>query len=212
MPEWLSMTTLVDAAGIAGFILSLSLAVSQLWAKRLRIKASDGVLVKAHYAHDLVFLHVCLYNRTDLPFSLIDIHVNAGRGHRNVPIEKTVRTYCSKGGNGKLPVGPVVLSREFPVRFDSYAAEVFLLEVGYQHIDMKFLRLDDSLHSQAEHPRRRFPQIHMPCKRPPRLRLKLRTSRGRLSVPVQIVSVQGREWLETYAAQKAGYKEKILFP
>ena len=212
MPKWLSITTLVDAAGIAGFVLSLALAISQLWANRLRIKASEGTLVKANYAPNSVFLHVCLYNRTNLPFSLIDVHINAGRGHRNVPVDRTVRTYCSKGGDNKFPVGPVVLSRAFPVRFDSYAAEVFLLEVGCQHIDTRFLRQIDPSGSQVGHPHSRFPRIHRPCKRPPQLRLDLHTSRGRISVPVRIDSVQGREWLEAYAVQKAGYEEKILFP
>ena len=212
MPKWLSIATLVDAAGIAGFVLSLTLAISQLWANRLRIKASEGTLINAKYAPNSVFLHVCLHNRTNLPFSLIDVHIDAGRGHRNVPIDRTVRTYCSKGGPNKFPVGPVVLSRSFPVRFDSYAAEVFLLEVGCQHIDTQFLRQLDPSRSQAEYPHRRFLQIHKLCRRPPQLRLNLNTSRGRISVPVQIASVQGWEWLEAYAVQKAGYEEKILFP
>lgn len=212
MLEWLTVANLVDAAGISGFVLSLVLAISQLWANRLRVKSANGVLIETDRARNSIFLYVCLYNRTNIPFSLIDIHIDAGRDHRNISVERTVRTYCSKGVAGKkFPAGPVVLSREFPARFDSYAAEVFLLEVHRQHIDMKLLRQDAQARNQTEHPRRQSPQIRMLYKRQPPLWLKLRTSRGRLSVPVQIESVQGWEWLEEYAVQKAGHEEKILF-
>lgn len=212
MFEWLTTAKLVDTAGIAGFVLSLILALSQLWANRLQVKSATGVLIETDRVRDSIFLYVCLYNGTNIPFSLLDIHINAGRNHKNISVERTVRTYYSKGVAGKkAPAGPVVLSREFPVRFDSYAAEVFLLEVHRQHIDMKLLRQDAQICSQAEHLHRRFPQIRTLCKHQPLLRLKLRTSRGRLSVPVRIESVQGWEWLEEYAVQKAGYEEKILF-
>ena len=203
---------LVDAAGIAGFVLSLILALSQLWANRLRVKSADGVLIETDRARNSIFLYICLYNRTNIPFSLIDIHIDAGRAYRNIPVERTVRTYYSKGVAGKkAPAGPVVLSRAFPVRFDSYAAESFLLEVHRQHIDMKLLHQDAQARSQTERSHGQFHQIRMLCKRQPLLRLKLRTSRGHLSVPVQIESVQGWDWLEEYAVQKAGYEEKISF-
>lgn len=212
IPDWITVANLVDAAGIAGFVLSFILAVFQIWANRLRVSATDCVLVETDYSRDSVFLYICLYNKTNLPFSLIDAHINAGHDYRNIPVEKTVRTYCSEGGDKKAPVGPVVLSRAFPVRFDSYAAEVFLLEVSRQHIDMKSLHPVDPARNPAEHPHKRCHQIRMLCRRQPLLRLKLHTSRGRLSVPFQIGSVQGRAWLDMYAVRKAGYEEKILFP
>lgn len=213
MPAWLTVENLVDAAGIAGFVLSLALAISQLWSNRLRIQATAGTVVETDRVRDAIFLYVCLYNRTNLPFSLLDVHMDAGRGYRNIPIERTVRTYYSQGEAGKkAPAGPVVLSREFPVRFDSYAAEAFLLEVCRQHIDMKLLHPDVWACSQAGHPRRQSLQIRRLCKRRPPLRLILHTSRGRISVPIPIESVQGWDWLETYAVQKAGYEEKITFP
>lgn len=212
VPQWFTIRNLVDAAGIAGFFLSLLLAVSQIWANRLRIRGADCVLVEPHSIPGSVFLYVCLFNRTNLPFSLIDIHINAGPGRRNIPIEKTVRTYASSGNAQKAPVEPVVLSQAFPVRFDSYGAEVFLLEVLRQHIDTKSLHPDEPAHSQAGPRRKQFPQIRKLCRRQPRLRLKLRTSRGRFSVTVRIGSVQGWAWLEAYAVQKAGHEGKILFP
>ena len=124
MPEWLTTANLVDAAGIAGFVLSFVLAVSQLWSNRLRVRATAGTLIETDRIRNSVFLHVCLYNKTSLPFSLLDVHVTAGRRCRNIPVERTVRTYYSKGKAGqKAPAGPVVLSREFPVQFDSYRSE-----------------------------------------------------------------------------------------
>lgn len=212
MPEWLTTATLVDAAGIAGFVLSLVLAVSQLWSNRLQIKSASGTVIETDRVRNSVFLYVCLYNRTSIPFSLLDVHINIGRGYRNIPVERTVRTYYSKGEAGKkVPAGPVVLSREFPVRFDAYAAEVFLFEVCRQHIDTKFLHPDASGRSQEEQPHRLSLQIRRLYKRQPLLRLNLHTSRGQLSIPVSIESVQGWEWLETYAVQKAGYEGKISF-
>ena len=212
MFEWLNPAILVDAAGIAGFLLSLTLAIFQFLANRLRVSATNCVLVETAHARDSVFLYVCLYSKTRQPFSLIDVRIDAGRGHSEIPVEKTVRTYRSKGNDSKAPVKPVVLSRAFPVRFDSYAAEAFLLEASRQHIDMKFLHPDAPACSQEGPPHSQSPQTHKPCKHRPQLRLKLRTSRGLLSVPVQIDSVQGWEWLEHYAVQKAGHEEKILFP
>ena len=85
--EWLA-----NVAGVAGFILSLILAVSQLLTNRLKIKASGCVLIETKHVRDSVFLCVCLHNHTNLPFSLIDLHINAGHGYRNVPVEQTIRT------------------------------------------------------------------------------------------------------------------------
>ena len=213
MPEWLTTANLVDAAGIAGFVLSFVLAVSQLWSNRLRVRATAGTLIETDRIRNSVFLHVCLYNKTSLPFSLLDVHVTAGRRCRNIPVERTVRTYYSKGKAGqKAPAGPVVLSREFPVQFDSYAAEVFLLEVCRQHIDTKFLHQAVQACSREEHPHRRSLHIHRLYRHRPLLRLNLHTSRGRLSVPVPISSIQGWDWLDSYAVQKAGHEEKIAFP
>lgn len=211
MLEWLTSVNLVDAAGIAGFFLFLAIAISQLWANRLRISATDCILVETVRARDSAFLYVCLSNKTKQPFSLIDVRIDTGWRHREIPVKKTVRTYLSKGNDNKAPVKPVVLSRAFPVRFDSYAAEVFLLEVPRQCIDMKQFHPDTPAYSQEEPPHSQFPRTHRPCKHRPQIRLKLYTSRGLLSVSVQIASVQGWEWLEQYAVQKAGYEEKILF-
>ena len=212
MPEWLTAKNLVDAAGIAGFLLSLALAISQLWANRLRVSATDCVLVETNRAHDSIFIYTCLYNKTRQPFSLIDVCVVAGKERDEIPVKKNVITYSSKGSDSRAPVKSVVLSRAFPVRFDSYAAEALLLEVPRQRIDMKALHPDDPACSQEELPYTQSLQTHRPYKHRPQLRLMLRTSRGRSSIPVQIASVQGWEWLKKYAVQKAGHEEKILFP
>ena len=205
--EWLA-----NVAGVAGFILSLILAVSQLLTNRLKIKASGCVLIETKHVRDSVFLCVCLHNHTNLPFSLIDLHINAGHGYRNVPVEQTIRTYYSKGDPGKrAPTGPVVLSPAFPVRFDSYAAEVLLLEVLRQNINTKFL-LPDGLDNRGERLHTQFHPFHRLYRRLFPLRLKLRTSRGPISIPVHIESVQGWNWLEKYAVRKAGHEGKILFP
>ena len=208
--EWLAQN-LVGIAGIAGFLLSLFLAVSQFLANRLHIKAERFILIDANEIQDAVFLYVCLYNQTSLPFSLVDVYINAGHNYKHVPIERTVRTYYFKGNPGKrAPAGPVVLSPAFPVKFDSYGAEVFLLEVLRQHIDMQFLRPDSR--NQEESPHKRFSLFRRLYKRlfPPRL--ILRTSRGSISIPVRVESVQGWDWLENYAVQKAGHEGKISFP
>ena len=212
MPKWLTLKNLVDVAGIAGFLMSIILAILQFRANRLRVSAMECTLIETTHARDSVFLYVCLNNKTRQPFSLVDVCIDAGGKLGEIPVKKTVRTY-PKGDPGKrAPTGPVVLSPAFPVRFDSYAAEVFLFEVARQHIDIKSFHLDAPVDSQAELPYRQSPRTHRPCKHRPRIRLKLYTSRGRLSVSAQIASVQGWEWLERYAVQKAGHEEKILFP
>lgn len=204
--EWLA-----SVAGVAGFFLSLILAVSQFLANRLKVKASGCVLIESSRLRESMFLCVCLHNHTNLPFSLVDLHINAGRGYRNVPVEQTVRTYCSAGDPGKkAPIEPVVLSPAFPVRFDSYAAEVLLLEVLRQHIDTRLLLPDNSC-DQVVRPHRQFPQFHRLYKHLFPLRLRLRTSRGQISIPVHVESVQGWGWLEKYAVRKAGHEGKILF-
>lgn len=208
--KWIAANS-VDIAGIAGFALSLILAVSQFIANRLKVKATSCILIDAPEIPGSVFFHVCLYNQTHLPFSLVDIRIDTGHNHKDVPIERTVRTYFFKGEPGrKAPAGPVVLSPAFPVRFDSYAADVLLLEVLRRHIDMKILPPDS--HSQEGLPHKRSLQFHRPCRRLSPLHLRLRTSRGSTSIPVRVESVQGWDWLETYAVQKAGNEGKISFP
>ena len=96
------------------------------------------------------------------------------------------------------------------MRFDSYAADVLLLEVLRQNIDTKLLHPD--CHDQAGLLRRRYLPFRRLCKRLFPIRLMIRTSRGAISIPVRVDSVQGWDWLETYAVHKAGNEGKISFP
>ena len=212
MPEWLTIATLVDAAGIAGFVLSMILAVSQIWANRLAVRVADCILINPKDDSKSIFLYVCLCNKTNLPFSLVGVCIDTGKGFRAVPIERTVRTYSSDGGGNRAAVKPVVLSQAFPVRFDSYAAEVFLFEVLRQHIDVQILHPDGPDRSQEEHLRRQYLQIHRQYRHRHLPHLVLSTSRGRLSIPMPVSSVQDMKWLQTYAVQKAGHEEKLVFP
>lgn len=78
MFEWINPANLADAAGVAGFLLSLALAIFQFLSNRLRVSATNCVFVETVHARDSVFLYVCLYNKTKQPFSLIDVRVDTG--------------------------------------------------------------------------------------------------------------------------------------
>lgn len=210
----ITLSNLVDAAGIAGFALSLFLAIINVWTNRLQIKMSECVLVESDPKRfpNSIFLYVCLVNKTNLPFSLVSVHIDAGKNHSHIPIESTVRTFQAPLTDDKAGVEPVVLSQAFPARFDSYAAEVFLLEVLRQNIDVQSLHPDDPTHNQTGHLHRRFLQIHKLCRHRHLPWLVLNTSRGRRAIPIDVASVQQWEWLRQYAVQKAGHEEKLIFP
>lgn len=207
-----TLDDLVDIAGVAGFILSFCLAVCGLWSNRISILLQDCELISLKEKPDFCFFLVFLCNKTKAPFSLVDIQIDDGTKHDLVPVQRTVFTYRSLGSEEKLPAGPVVLSREFPVRFDSYAAEVLLFPVSRQHIDMKYLHPGDSVHSQAGPLRKRFRVLRRLCTRQPQPRLVLHTSRGRRAIPMQVRSVRGLDRLQEYAVQKAALEEKLVFP
>lgn len=207
MADW------VDIAGVAGFVLSLSIAISQALSNRLRIKAGPFTLIEAYNkAPDSIFLFVCLSNRTKIPFSLTDVYISLGKNGGKVKIERTVRTYRRNETANKLAVKPVVLSQTFPVRFESYASQVFLLEVLRQNIDMKSLRPDAPAHSPKEPIHRPLCRMRNPYTRSLRPRLVLSTSRGRRAIPIYVEEVQNWDWLEAYAVRKAALEEKIVFP
>ena len=201
----------VDVAGVSGFILSLFLAVLKLCSERLKIKTGTFTLIETDRAPNSLFLFGVIENRTSIPFSLVDISVSLGKKYR-IPVEHTVRTYQHHATHDKAEVKPVVLSRAFPVRFDSYAAEPFLLEVSRQHIDMRFLLPpDDSAHNRKEQSRKQSPQTRMRGILQPRPSLVMSTSRGHRVVPLRVSSCKGWDWLELYAVRKAGHEEKIVF-
>lgn len=214
-PEAQSVTnsiSIVDLVGIAGFVLSVILALSQLWKSRLSIKAETFTLIDpGRYVPDSLFIFVCLSNKTSLPFSLIDYQIRLDRS-TTIPIEKTVRTYKSKETKDRLATGPVVLSKAFPVRFDSYASESFLIEVLRRNIDKTLLRPGAPAHSPAELLRKQFLHIRRLCTRQPLPQLVLNTSRGRRVIPIYVESVQNWDWLDKYAVQKAALEGKVSFP
>ena len=206
-----TLDDLVDIAGVAGFILSFCLAVCGLWSNRISILLQDCELISLKEKPDFCFFLVCLCNKTKVPFSLVDIQIDDGTKHDLVPVQRTVFTYRSLGSEEKLPAGPVVLSREFPVRFEPYDAKVFLLELSRPNIDMKLLRLGAPAHNPEG--RGLPPRSHgKPCTHRLPLRLVLNTSRGRRAVPIYVAEVQSLEYLRSYSVQKAALEEKLVFP
>lgn len=200
-----------DIAGVAGLALSLALAVIQLISNKLRIKLERAVLITTHRTSDSLFLFVTLTNKGKEPFSLIDVYLDMGN-KRKVPVERRVRTFSQRATDDKAEVKPVVLSRAFPVRFDSYASEEFLLELLRLNIELKSLLPSDPTQNPMGHLHTLCCQIRMLYTRllPPRL--VLNTSRGRRVIHLQASELKGWDWLELYAVRKAGYENKIIFP
>ena len=209
---WMTRIDWVDAAGIAGFILSLCIAVSQLWKNRLKISLQNCVLIDPKTSGRFTFFLLCLCNKTAVPFSLTDIYIDDGTKNPPVPRQRSIFTYRNLGNEEKLPVGPVVLSQAFPVRFDSYAAEVLLIQVPSQNIDMRYLHPDALSHSQTGPIHKLFLQTRNRYMHRPRPQLVLHTSRGLRVIALDIQSVENMDWLEQYAVQKAASEGKIEFP
>lgn len=207
----ITLDNLVDLAGVAGFVLSLCIAASSLWANRISISLQQCVFITSAHQKDTCFFFVCLSNQTKVPFSLVDVKIDDGTKHKPVSIQRTVFTYRSSGSNTRLPAGPVVLSQAFPVRFDSYAAEILLLPVSRQHIDIRYLHPDGLGHSQTAHLRKQFRALYKRYTHQPQPQLVLHTSRGRRAIPIYVDSVQGMDWLQKYAVQKAALEEKLTF-
>ena len=201
-----------DAAGVAGFGLSMCIAICQLWKNRLKVSLENCVLIDPATSGQFTFFLLCLCNKTAVPFTLTDICIDDASGGPPVPRQKSVFTYKTSGGERKLPVGPVVLSPVFPVRFDSYAAEVLLIQVQSQRINTKYLHPGDSNHSPEGRPCKLRRSICRRYKRQPQPRLILHTSRGRHAVALEIQSLECMDWLEQYAVQKAASQGKIEFP
>lgn len=203
---------MVDIAGVLGFALSVTLAISGIISNRLRLSVGEIILIEANRkAPDSVFLLFTITNRISVPFSLVNAMIRDKCNKTYVSFERTVRTYTCRASNERLAVKPVVLSQAFPVRFEPYDAKVFLLELSRQRIDMKYLRRDVPVHSQAVHPRIQRLK-HKLCTRRLPLRLVLNTSRGRREAPIFVSEVHSWNFLEKYAVQKAAYEEKIVFP
>lgn len=197
LPEW---------SGLAGFALSLTLAVIQWRSSRLRIKAGPVTVMDDRKDFpSSVLLHVCLSNQTNTPFSLVDAGVKAGR-EKAAPVDKTVLSYRTKVDKGPA-VKRVLLSPAFPVRFDSYASQEILLQVPRQHISNALPPQGPfgpaaAAQKQAPHTGRRETRL-------PRLRLILNTSRGRRVIPLRLESVQGLKWLALYADHRAAAEGTI---
>ena len=203
---------LVDIAGVLGFVLSLFLAISKAVSNRLWISAGEMILIDAiPKAPSSLFLLVMLTNRISVPFTLVNVFVRDKKSKIDVPVEKTVRTYTCHPSDGRLAVKPVVLSQEFPARFEPYAAKVFLLELSRQRISTPHLLQGAPARSQEGLPLPLRLLYKLYTHRLP-LRLVLNTSRGRRAIPIAVSSVQNWDFLESYAVQKAAYEEKIVFP
>lgn len=205
-----------DTAGVAGFILSLFLAISQIWKNRLKISIDECIVINRRDTTQHIFFFLRLCNKTSAPFALTDILVDDGTGQGPVRRDTTVFTYNSPGsGSGpdqKLPVGPVVLSSAFPVRFEPYGAEEMLIQVCRQQINSQYLRPGDPEHSPRGRLQSLFRRIYRKCMRLPQPRLVFRTSRGQRAVALYVHSTQPWEWLEKYAVQKGALEEKLVFP
>ena len=203
---------LVDIVGVLGFLLSLMLAISKLVSNRLRISAGDMVLIDANQkAKNSLFILVTLTNKISIPFTVTGVSIRNKTNHVETQIEKTVRTYTRRANDAKLAVKPVVLSQEFPARFEPYDAKVFLFELSRQRIDSKLLLRDVPVHSPAGLPLLRRFQHKLYIHQLP-FRLVLNTSRGRRAIPIVVSEVRDWDFLESFAVQKAAYEEKILFP
>ena len=204
-----------DTAGVAGFILSLFLAISQIWKNRLKISIDECIVINHKEASQHIFFFLRLCNKTSAPFTLTDILVDDGTGQGPVRRDTTVFTYNSLGSGAgpdqKLPVGPVVLSPAFPVRFEPYGAEEMLIQVRRQQINSLYLRPGDPEHSPRGRLQSLFHRIHRRCMRLPQPRLVFRTSRGQRAVDLYVQSTQSWEWLETYAVQRGALEEKLVF-
>ena len=203
---------LTDAAGVAAFALSLTLAVLQIRSSLLRLKVESVTLILPDEVPGSAFLHLVLINRTRVPVTVTGVYLLDGVGKKPIPTEPTVRTFRFRGDATRFPVGPVVLSTRFPLRLDSYAAEPLLLEVSRRSIDTSTLHLDGSAGSPKgpAHPLpRAFRKLCTPRSRP---RLVFHTARGRRAVSVRVSSVQGWPWLETYAVRKAASEGSVEFP
>lgn len=211
----LSKIDWADTAGVAGFILSLFLAVSQIWKNRLKISVDECIVINRKNTSQHIFFFLRLCNKTSVPFSLTDILVDDGTGRGPVRRDTTVFTYNSPGSgvgpDRKLPVGSVVLSPAFPLRFEPYGAEEMLIQVCRQQINMQYLHPGDPEHSPRGHLQSLFHRIRRRCMRLPQPRLVFRTSRGQRAVALYVQSTQPWEWLEKYAVQRGALEEKLVF-
>ena len=209
----MSLNQLVDIAGVCGFILSLILAISKLLSSRLRVKAGTFTIIDTANVPNSVFLFVTLTNCINVSFSLVDVYIRDIHQKIDIPVEKTVRTYRHRPTNDRLAVKPVVLSQEFPARFEPYDAKVFLLEVSRRRIYIERLRSlpDASIRNPEARPLLQRFRYKLYTRQLP-FRLMLNTSRGRLSIPIFVSAVEGWNFLDQYAVQKAAYEEKIAFP
>lgn len=187
MPELInsiSLKDLVDAVGVAGFVLSLVLAVTGALANRLSVSANPVVLIDDNSnAPESVFLLVTLSNQTRVPFSLTSLYLLDRTSGAEISFEKTIRTYTQPASDNRLAAKPVVLSQAFPARFEPYDSKVFLLGLSRPNIDMKLLRQGGPAHNPEG--RGLPPRSHgKPCTHRLPLRLVLNTSRGRRAIPM----------------------------
>lgn len=210
----LTLSDYVGLAGVFGFALSVVLAITQMCSSRLRIGFGDFERFEYAKVPGSVFMHVFLYNKSRIPFSLISIHIQERRNSKEIPIEQTLRTFRRPVKKDRLGVEPVLLSPAFPVRFDSYAGDEIWFEVSrlrIAHLDLT-PHPDVPVRNLAEPLRRLCSRIRRRCTRRLLPVLVLHTSRGRRVIPIRVSSVGGSEEFELYAIRKAGCEEKLVFP
>lgn len=210
----LTLSDYVGLAGVFGFALSVILAVIQVRSSWFRVGFSDFERLEYSKVPDSIFIHVCLYNKSRIPFSLIGIHIQERRNSKKIPIEQTLYTFRKPIRDNRLGVGPVLLSPVFPMRFDSYAGNEILFEVSRSHIAHLDLtpHPDVPARNPMERLRKRCSHICTLCTRPPLPVLVLHTSRGRCVIPIRVSLVGGSEEFELYAIRKAGREDKLVFP
>lgn len=206
------LDVVVDVVGVAGFALSLALAIIQIVSNRLSVGIGRITVIDAKQkAPESLFLFFTLSNRTRQPFSLSNIYLYDCKSKEEFEFSCKVRTYSRPATEDRAEVKPVVLSPKFPVRFEPYGVEVFLLELSRQRTSTLLAHPDVQVRNPKEHrPIRRF--LRRLYKPRPRLLLKMSTSRGRRAIPILVSSAESWDYLEKYAVRKAAHEEKVQFP
>lgn len=201
-----------DLVGISGFVLSCILAISQLISNRLEIQLKECTVIDTEDPRNeknFVFFHVCLSNKTKVPFSLVDVLIDDGTKREPIPIDKSAFIYPPTDDARKPISKPVLLSPWFPVRFDSYAAELLLLKVDRHYIEMNTFRPDGSPCTRKRRIQLQFPHIRRLCTHRSQPCLILQTTRGKRVLDLAVDALETDEYLEKLGYRKAVHEDKI---
>ena len=214
----MALGTVVDLAGVAGFLLSLTIAIAGIYKGRLRLKLVKTELLSASHHNGVFFLLFTLSNQTSTPVTILSADIR--QGEQSAKAIDTV--FSSEINRSDFDSGLITITSSFPLEIGGYAAAEIC--VPFDHPEIKEILRAQALESDdpSEPPppaalhQMQHLLSHIACgcfhKSVFQLALlQIRTTRGTRAYPLRVESVGDQPEIRAYVVRKSLHKGSAKF-